>query len=87
MRRELFTLYLPNHSRVEANSEIRAGLSRALSGGDILNIALNAIHADANPAKSKLTQAKLEREIEKVRAARGESANLAQRIQRGEKLP
>ena len=40
--------------------------------GDILNISINAIHAgsaDADPAKWKVTQAMLEREIEKARAA------------------
>lgn len=54
MLRELFALHLPKHGRVEANFENLAGLSRGLSGGDILNICLNAIHAgsaDAAPAK------------------------------------
>jgi len=75
MRRELFALHLPNHGRVEANFEVLAWLSRGLSGGDILNIALNAIHAgsvDADSAEWKITQAMLEREIEKARAAREE---------------
>jgi hypothetical protein len=46
-----------------------------LSGGDILNISLNAIHAgsaDADPDKWRITQGMLEREIEKARAAKAE---------------
>jgi len=42
-----------------------------------LTIALNAIHAgsaDADPAKWKINQEMLEREIEKVRVAREEHA-------------
>jgi hypothetical protein len=52
------------------NSNVR--LSRGLSGGDIFNICLNAIHAgsmDAEPAKWRVTQEMLERAIEKVRVA------------------
>jgi SpoVK/Ycf46/Vps4 family AAA+-type ATPase len=85
MRRELFALHLPNHSRIEANFEVLAGLSRGLSGGDILNIALNAVHAgsaDADPAKWKVTQAMLEREIEKLRVAKAEHSGKAKREKR-----
>jgi hypothetical protein len=73
--RELFALHLPNHGRVEADFAVLAGLSRELSGGDILNVCLNAIHAgsvDADPAKWRVTQVMLEREIVKARAAREE---------------
>ena len=75
MRRELFALHLPNPSRVEADFAVLAGLSRGLSGGDILNICVNAIHAgstDADPAKWKVTQEMMEREIGKVRRAKRE---------------
>lgn len=75
MRRELFALHLPNHSRVEADFEVLAGLSRGLSGGDILNICVNAIYAgstDADPAKWRVTQETLEREIAKVKKAKAE---------------
>jgi len=85
MRRELFALHLPNHSRIEANFEILAGLSRGLSGGDILNICLNAIHAgsvDADPAKWRITQGMLQREIEKVRAAKEEHSGKGKRRKR-----
>ena len=56
-----------------------------LSGGDILNSALNAIHAgsvDADPAKWRVTHGMLEREIEKARAARAEHEGKAKRGKR-----
>jgi SpoVK/Ycf46/Vps4 family AAA+-type ATPase len=45
MRRELFAHHLPNPERVQADYAVLAGLSRGLSGGDILNVYVNAIHA------------------------------------------
>jgi len=69
MRRELFALHLPNPERVEADYAVLAELSRGLSGGDILNICVNAIHAgsvDADPAKWKVTQGMIERKTEGV---------------------
>lgn len=81
---ELFALHLPN-GRVEANFAVLAGLSRGLSGGDILNIALNAIHAgsaDADPAEWRIAQEMIEREIEKVRVAREEHSGKKRREKR-----
>jgi hypothetical protein len=75
MRRELFALHLPNPDRVTADYAVLAELSKGLSGGDILNICLNAIYAgstDADPAKWKVTQEMLEREIAKVKRAKAE---------------
>ena len=75
MRRELFTLHLPNQDRVTADYAILAELSRGLSGGDILNVCVNAIYAgstDADPAKWAVTQGMLEREIAKVKKAKAE---------------
>ena len=75
MRRELFAHHLPNPERVTADYAVLAGLSRGLSGGDILNVCVNAIYAgsvDADPAKWTVTQAMLEREIAKVKKARVE---------------
>jgi hypothetical protein len=49
--------------------------SRGLSGGDILNVCVNAIHAgstDADPAKWRVTQEMLEREIAKAKKAKAE---------------
>jgi ATP-dependent 26S proteasome regulatory subunit len=75
MRRELFALHLPNPDRVEVDYAVLSELSRGLSGGDILNVCVNAIHAgstDADPAKWKVTQEMLEREIGKVKRAKRE---------------
>jgi SpoVK/Ycf46/Vps4 family AAA+-type ATPase len=85
MRRELFALHLPNHSRIDADSAVLAGLSRGLSGGDILNICLNAIHAgsvDADAAKWRVSQEMIEREIEKARVAREEHSGKARKQKR-----
>jgi hypothetical protein len=54
LRRELFALHLPNPKRIPADHAILAELSRELSGRDILNIFLNAIHAGStNPDPEK----------------------------------
>jgi len=77
MRRELFTLHLPNPERVQADFVVLAELSRGLSGGDILNVCVNAIYAgslDGDPAKWAVTQGMIEREIGKVRKAKSEHA-------------
>jgi SpoVK/Ycf46/Vps4 family AAA+-type ATPase len=75
MRRELFALHLPNPDRVQADYEVLAELSKGLSGGDIVKICVNAIHAgsvDVDPAKWAVTQGMLEREIAKVKKAKAE---------------
>jgi hypothetical protein len=61
--------------RVQADDAVLAELSKGLSGGDILNVCVNAIHpgsVDADPAKWKVKQEMLEREIKKVRKAKAE---------------
>jgi hypothetical protein len=70
-----------------ADYAVLSELSKGLSGGDILNVCVNAIHAgsvDADPAKWKVTQAILEREIAKAKKAKaehsGEKAKSARRI-------
>jgi hypothetical protein len=87
MRRELFTHHLPNPERVTADYAILAALSRGLSGGDILNVCVNAIHAgsvDPDSTKWAVTQAMLEREIAQVRKAKvehsGEKGQCRRRI-------
>ena len=73
MRQEMFSLHLPNPDRVTADYAVLAGLSRGLSGGDILNVCVNAIHAgsvDADPAKWRVAQGMLEREIAKAKKAK-----------------
>jgi AAA+ superfamily predicted ATPase len=75
MRRDLFALHLPNPDRVKADYAVLAELSRGLSGGDILNVCVNAIHAgstDDDPAKWRVTQEMLEQEIKKMRRAKAE---------------
>jgi hypothetical protein len=75
MRRELFSLHLPNPDRVTADYAILAGLSRGLSGGDILNVCVNAIYAgsvDSDPKRWLVTQAMIEAEIKKARKAKVE---------------
>jgi hypothetical protein len=75
MRRELFALHLPNPDRVKADYAVLAELSRGLSGGDILNVCVNAIHAgsvDADPEKWLVTQEMMEREIRKAKKAKAE---------------
>ena len=52
-----------------------AELSKGLSGGDILNICLNAIYAgstDPNPERWAVTQAMIEKEIAKAKKANAE---------------
>jgi hypothetical protein len=97
MRRELFALHRVNPDRVKADYAVLAELSKGLSGGDILNICVNAIHAgstDADPAKWKVTQEMLEREIAKAKKAKaehsGEKAGQKRRrigFQGSERLP
>ena len=60
-----------------ADYAVLAELSRGVSGGDILNVCVNAIHAgsmDADPAKWMVTQGMLEREIAKAKKAKAEHA-------------
>jgi len=73
MRRELLALLLPNPERVKANLRSLGEQSGGLSGGDIINICLNAIHAgsrDPDPAKWMVTEEVLVREIRRARAAK-----------------
>lgn len=72
MRRELFALHLPNLERVRADYAVLADLSRGLSGGDILDIYLNANCAgstDANPERWEMSQVIIEAKIKKARKA------------------
>ncbi len=85
MRRELFTQHLPNPERVTADYAVLAELSRGLSGGDILNVCVNAIYVgsvDPEPAKWVVTQGMLEREIAKVKKAKTEHSGEKQGPQR-----
>ena len=87
MCRELLALHLPNPERVKANLRFASGHLRfapvlaeqsgGLSGGDILNICLNAIHAgsrDPDPEKWGVTEEMLLREIRRAKAAKEKHA-------------
>ena len=61
-----------HHWRIKANFAI---LSHGLSGGDILNVCVNAVYAgstDPNPEQWQVTQAIMEREIAKAKKAKAE---------------
>ena len=86
MRREMFALHLPNPDRVQADYAFLAGLSRGLSGGDILNICLNAIYAgstDVNPERWEVSQTMIEAEIKKARKAKAEHSGERGKEKRG----
>ena len=77
MRKAIFALHLPDGSpsRVKADLSELAAVSAGLSGGDILNVCLNAIHAgsaDEDPAKWKITGKILRREIERALRTKAE---------------
>lgn len=75
MRQKLFQLHLPNLARVNADLESIAIEARGLSGGDILNVCLNAIYAgsaDDNPDKWQISGAHLIAEVEKVKRTKRE---------------
>jgi hypothetical protein len=70
---------------VRVRTEGFSGLSRGLSGGDILNGCANAIHAGStvsDPPKWAVTQAMIEREIAKVRKAKVEHSGDRDRSKR-----
>jgi hypothetical protein len=75
MHRELYAHHLPNPEQVQADYAVLAALSRGLSGGDILHVCINAIHAgsvDPDSAKWAVTQSMLGREMAKVKKAKAE---------------
>lgn len=72
MRRRLFESHLPNRTRVDADLGDLAKASVGLSGGDILNVCLNAIYAASaidNPEQWRMTSAHLLAEIAKVKSS------------------
>lgn len=75
MRRKLFEMHLPNRERVTADLGSIAIEAKGLSGGDILNVCVNAILAGSvaeDPNDWKVTPALLIAEIEKVQEAKAE---------------
>lgn len=75
MRRRLFELHLPNLQRVRADLSEVARSAKGLSGGDILNVCLNAIYAASasdNPKDWLVTHELLMTEVAKVNAAKAQ---------------
>ena len=73
MRERIFRSHLPSIGRVSADLRNVAMSSRGLSGGDILNVCLNAVHAasvDPDPANWRLSESTLLAEIRKVQAGK-----------------
>ena len=73
MREKIFRSHLPSIARVSADLRNVAMVARGLSGGDILNVCLNAIHAasvDPDPANWRLSESTLLAEIHKVQAGK-----------------
>jgi SpoVK/Ycf46/Vps4 family AAA+-type ATPase len=77
MRRELFAMHLPNLDRVQADLAAVAIEAKGLSGGDILNVCVNAIYAGStadDPARWKVSATMLMREVARVRRAKADHA-------------
>jgi SpoVK/Ycf46/Vps4 family AAA+-type ATPase len=73
MREKIFRSHLPSIELVSADLRNVAMMSRGLSGGDILNVCLNAIHAassDPDPANWRLSEEILLAEVRKVKAGK-----------------
>ena len=72
---ERFAVHLPNPDWVTAEYAALADLLRGLSGGNILTVCVNAIHAgrvDPNTERRMVTQELLEQEIRKLIKAKAE---------------
>lgn len=75
MRRKLLELHFPKGQRVRADLGDIAREARGLSGGDLLNVCVNAMHAaseDENPQNWFVTDGILRAQIAKVRSAKNE---------------
>jgi SpoVK/Ycf46/Vps4 family AAA+-type ATPase len=73
MRQRLFRLHLPNPERTPADLTSVARAATGLSGGDILNVCLNAMEAastDPDPANWRVTDELLMVHVRKVKSAK-----------------
>jgi len=73
LRERLFELHLPKRQHVTANLATIARDSKGLSGGDILNVCVNSMHAASigdDPSQWRITDAILSAQIAKVRQAK-----------------
>lgn len=82
MREAILRTHLPNLERVDADLRAVAIEARGLSGGDLLNACLNAIHAgsaEPDPARWRVTAQLLLDEIAQIRATKADHANGSRR--------
>lgn len=82
MREAILRSHIPNLERVDADLRAVAVEARGLSGGDLLNACLNAIHAgsaDPDPARWRVTAQLLLDEIARIRSAKADHGNGARR--------
>jgi len=73
MREKIFRSHLPNVERTPEDLKPIAMAARGLSGGDILNVCLNAMQAasiDPDPALWRVTAEGLLEEVRKIKAAK-----------------
>jgi ATP-dependent 26S proteasome regulatory subunit len=73
MRQRLFQIHLPKRQHVSADLAEIAREAKGLSGGDILNVCVNSMHAASlgdDPTLWRITDAILSAEIAKVRQAK-----------------
>jgi SpoVK/Ycf46/Vps4 family AAA+-type ATPase len=73
MRRQLFRLHLPNPERTPSDLSAVARAAHGLSGGDILNVCINAMEAaslDPDPALWKVSEELLMEHVRKIRSAK-----------------
>ena len=73
MRQRLFRMHLPNPERTPSDLSAVARSSNGLSGGDILNVCLNAMEAasvDPDPAMWRVTEDLLQAHVRKIRSAK-----------------
>jgi SpoVK/Ycf46/Vps4 family AAA+-type ATPase len=73
MRKRLFELHLPKRQHVAADLAAIARDAKGLSGGDILNVCVNSMHAasiDDDPTQWRITDAILSAQVAKVRQAK-----------------
>ena len=82
MRKRLFDLHLPNRERVDADLNILAAKSKGLSGGDILNVCVNAIYAGStadDPREWRVTATQLLAEVARARRTKADHAGNGKR--------
>lgn len=73
MREEILRRHLPNPERVPENLRSVAIAAEGLSGGDLLNVCVNAMEAgsmDADPQKWRVTEALLLAEVRRVMSSK-----------------